>query len=421
MRTSFTEKSWPVALGLLSALQFLPEFISSYGVLLLAVVGVFVGFKRGWQAPTAPWLYVLLLFFGWQLIGLVYSGDPKAGVEVLAMQFLLVLLPWQFFSLRQFDEKWLHTAFYVLWATALLASALLFGFGLYRTFTYPDGNYAVNATFFLYYTGLTEPLMHPAYLSLLLVMAVVSAFWMRWQGFFRHRGYWVGQSWLLIFLLLISARMSLIAFVISVLWLVWYLGWRQGKKRLLVVSVLSMTLFVAAIFLVLPARLQQRFTELSHLRYNIQAESINDFSGLTIRLAEWEGVWVALQRDWLIGHGTGAGKAALQMAYETLGFKVGLEHSYNAHNQFLETALSNGVLGFVMLLLLFSLAFYQARKQQNWLAMWFLIFFFMCIQTESMLIRHRGVLFFALYLGLTMLAGRFSTSPQPSVTDAAKT
>lgn len=412
MRTSFTEKLWPAALGLLSAMQFLPEFMSSYGVLLLTLAWLFLGFKHGWQGPTASWLYVLLLCFGWQLIGLVYSGDPQAGVEVLAMQFLLVLLPWQLFSLRQFDEKWLRTAFYVLWGAALVASVALIGFGLYRTFTHPEGNYTVNATYFLYYTGLSEPLMHPAYLSLLVVMAIAGAFWMRWRGYFRHGGYWVGQSWLLVFLLLISARMSLIAFVISVLWLAWYLGWRQGKKRLLVVSVLSMAFFVAAIFFVLPARLQQRFTELSQLNYNIQAESINDFNGLTIRLAEWEGVWVALQSDWLIGHGTGAGKAALQMAYETLDFKVGQQHSYNAHNQFLETALSNGVIGFLMLLLLFSMAFYQAKKQQNWLAMWFLIFFFLCIQTESMLIRHRGALFFALYMGLTMLAGRFSTSPK---------
>jgi O-antigen ligase len=408
MRSSLTDKLWPAAIGLLTALQFLPEFMSSYGILLLTVVYVFLGMKKGWQAPTAPWLYLLLLFFGWQMIGLVYSNDPGAGGELLAMQFLLVLIPWQFFSLQSFEEKWLHTAFYTLWVAALVAAFYLIGFGLYRTFTYPSGNYVGNATFFLYYTGLAEPLMHPAYLSLLVVMAVVGAFWLRWQGRFRRAIYWVGQLLLLLFLLMVSARMSLLAFVLSALWLGWYLGWRQGKKRILLTGLLILGVFVSAVFFVLPKRLQQRFTELTELSYDIQADKLEYFSGLTIRLAEWEGVWVALQGDWLIGHGTGGGKNALQLAYEALEFKVGLQYSYNAHNQFLETALSNGVLGVIMLLLLFAVAFFQARKQENWLAMWFLIFFFLCIQTESMLIRHRGALFFAFYLALTMMAGRFS-------------
>lgn len=414
MRSTFTEQLWPAALGLLTALQFLPEFISSYGILLLTLAWLFMGIKSGFQGPTASWLYLLLLFFGWQVIGLVYSSDHKAGGEILAMQFLLILIPWQLFSLKLFKEKWLHTAFYTLWIAALLAAAFLIGFGLYRTFTYPGGNYVGNASFFLYYTGLAEPLMHPAYLSLLVVMAMMGAFWLRRQGVFRHQVYWLGQAFLLVFLGMVSARMSLLAFVLSVFWLGWYLGWRQGKKRVVLIGLASLGVFVSVVFFMLPERLQQRFTELTQLNYNVQAESIHDFSGLTIRLAEWEGVLVALQGDWLIGHGTGAGKSALMMAYESMGFKVGLEYSYNAHNQFLETALSNGFLGVIMLVLLFVGAFYQAQKQQNWLAMWFLIFFFFCIQTESMLIRHRGALFFALYLSLTMLAGRFLADQKPS-------
>jgi O-antigen ligase len=414
MRSTFTEKLWPAALGLLTALQFLPEFISSYGILLLTLAWLFMGIKSGFQGPTASWLYLLLLFFGWQVIGLVYSSDHKAGGEVLAMQFLLILIPWQLFSLKLFKEKWLHTAFYTLWIAALLAGVYLIGFGLYRTFTYPGDNYVGNASFFLYYTGLSEPLMHPAYLSLLVVMAMMGAFWLRRQGVFRHQVYWLAQAFLLVFLVMVSARMSLLAFVLSVFWLGWYLGWRQGKRRVVLIGLASLGVFVSLVFFMLPERLQERFTELTQLNYNVQAESIHDFSGLTIRLAEWEGVLVALQGDWLIGHGTGAGKSALMMAYESMGFKVGLEYSYNAHNQFLETALSNGFLGVIMLLLLFVGAFYQARKQQNWLAMWFLIFFFFCIQTESMLIRHRGALFFALYLSLTMLAGRFSAEQKPS-------
>jgi O-antigen ligase len=137
---------------------------------------------------------------------------------------------------------------------------------------------------------------------------------------------------------------------------------------------------------------------------------LTDFNGLTIRLAEWKAVGLAMEHHWLIGHGTGGGKPALLEAYEQLGFKVGLEYGYNAHNQLLETLLGHGLVGLCLLLVVLVLAFYDAWKQRNWLAMWFLLFFFLSMQTESMLVRHRGALFFALFVTLTMLAGRFSKS-----------
>jgi O-antigen ligase len=252
--------------------------------------------------------------------------------------------------------------------------------------------------------------MHPAYFSLLVVMALVGAFWLRQQGLFPGRWYWVGQSWLLVFLLLLSARMTLLAFGFSSLLMLMHYGYRSGRIRLLLSSLLGALAFALAVFFILPERLQQRFTELTQFEYDITAPLLTDFNGLTIRLAEWRGVLVAMDGHFWLGHGTGAGYEALQAANAQTGFQVGIDYNYNAHNQWLEGALSNGFVSILLLMAIFVLAFHHARTQGNWLGMWFLIFFFFCIQSESMLIRHRGALFFALYLSLALLAGSLTKS-----------
>lgn len=398
-----------LALLLLSALQFLPEFVSSYGVLFLLITAGYTGYREGILRNIAPWQYALLCYFVWQLLGLTYSSNPKAGLEIMGMQLLLVLLPWTLFSLKSIDLKTVKIAFLSLWISTLLASFYVTGNGLIRTFS-QAGDYGFYASHYLYYTELAEALMHPAYFSLLVVMALVGAFWLRQQGTFPGRLYWFGQSWLLVFLLLLSARMTLLAFAFSSLLLLLYFGYKSGRTRLLYGSLLGALAFALSVFFILPERLQARFTELTEFEYEITAPLLTDFNGLTIRLAEWRGVLVAMEGHFWLGHGTGAGYEALQAANAKTGFQVGIDHNYNAHNQWLEGALSNGFVSILLLLAVFVLAFRHARTQGNWLGMWFLIFFFFCIQSESMLIRHRGALFFALYLSLVLLAGSLTKS-----------
>jgi O-antigen ligase len=398
-----------LGLVLISISQFLPEFISSYALLFWLLVCLWLGYREKKLGGIQVWQWALLAFFGWQLLGLTYSNHPKHGVELLGMQFLLLLLPLTLHLLPLNRRDLLALGLKSLWWCCLAASAYVTGYGIIRVCSEP-GDYWFHASHYMYYTELSEPLMHPAYFSSLVVMALLGAFWLQWHKKLTGWWIWLLQAWLLVFMMLISARMSVLAFAISAVLLSLYLGWQAGNKRVVAASLMGAPLFALAVFWILPERLQQRFTELSQLSYQIDAPLLTDFTGLTIRLAEWSGVQTALHDHWLIGHGTGGGKAALQEAYQKIGFEVGLQYGYNAHNQFLETALHNGLIGVLLLLMVFITAFWHAFRRKNWLAMWLLLYFFMCIQTESMLVRHRGVLFMALYLSLCLLWDARKTS-----------
>lgn len=390
------------AFGILAISQYLPEFINSYALMLLLVASIGYAFREGgWQFPKASWWYALMAYGLWVVLGGTYALNGERYGQQLGMQVVLVVLPALVLVPRRLPARFVTYVWWALCASALLASFYVTGIGVYRTLA--EGRlYAYFASHYLYYTELAERLMHPAYFSALVVVAMMGAWRLRELGAFRSRWYWLAQAWMLLFLLLLSARMVLIALLVSGVLLALYLGWQRGNKRLVWGALLGAPLFALAVFWILPERLQSRFTELGRFDYDIRATEESQFNGLTIRLAEWEGVFTALEGHWWLGHGTGAGQAALREAYEKIGFQVGMERDYNAHNQYLETWLHNGLIGLLMLLAVFALAFHTAWRQKNWLALWFVVFVMLCLLSESMLLRHRGILLLAVYLPLLL-------------------
>lgn len=390
------------AFGILALSQYLPEYINSYALMMLLVATVAYAWREGgWQKPAAAWWYAVAAYGLWVMAGGSYASDNERYSQLLGMQVVLVVLPALLLLPKQLPPHFHRKVWMLLYGAALLASAYVTGIGVYRTLA--EGRlYAYFASHYLYYTELAERLMHPAYFSALMAVALMGAAYLREKGSFNSRLYWLAQGWLLLFLLLLSARMVLIALLISGVLLALYLGWQRGNKKLVWGALIGAPLFALAVFWILPERLQSRFTELTQFEYDIHAQEERQFNGLTIRLAEWEGAFTALKGHWWLGHGTGSGQTALREAYKSIGFQVGLERDFNAHNQYLETCLHNGLLGLLLLLAVFAFAFRTAWQQHNWLALWFVVFVMLCLLSESMLLRHRGILLLAVYLPLML-------------------
>ena len=89
---------------------------------------------------------------------------------------------------------------------------------------------------------------------------------------------------------------------------------------------------------------------IDELIYSLNAtKKTNSSSGA--RQAIW-GVALNLIKDKpILGYGTGDGKQVLLDAYKERGLNTLYEKKYNTHNQFLQTGLSLGVIGFLFLFL----------------------------------------------------------------------
>lgn len=122
------------------------------------------------------------------------------------------------------------------------------------------------------------------------------------------------------------------------------------------------------------------------------------------RIARWEVSYDIFRENPLLGVGYEKVREMRKTLYEERELPYGQEGDYNAHNQFLEYLSTNGAIGgfiyvfAMMFLLLLSLY----RKDRLFLFLF--AAFFIANMTESMMVRIKGIEYFALFASLFLCA-----------------
>jgi len=116
-----------------------------------------------------------------------------------------------------------------------------------------------------------------------------------------------------------------------------------------------------------------------------------------MRITLWKNALIVWNEKLIFGHGIGDAKSRLIDIHKDREITEAYERKYNCHNQFLETTTQTGVIGLIVLILVFIIPFYQAIKKKQELLFLFLMICFINFLFESMLQRLAGVVFFAFW------------------------
>lgn len=121
------------------------------------------------------------------------------------------------------------------------------------------------------------------------------------------------------------------------------------------------------------------------------------------RIARWDEILkVFKEKDrLLLGVGSGDARPVYRRAYYNGGFDLAFERNYNAHNQYLELFVSNGILGLLLYTLVFIVFIRQTRLKTN--ALHFFIAFVMFSFTETFLGRSQGVMIFSFFYAFLII------------------
>ncbi|NOQ24377.1 MAG: hypothetical protein GQ564_03360 [Bacteroidales bacterium] len=144
----------------------------------------------------------------------------------------------------------------------------------------------------------------------------------------------------------------------------------------------------------------QSIIEYADIKMNIHDNlnrPIYKFKFKDIRIYLWKYSIELFRNNLLFGVGIGDNKDELIKHYNKNELTVASGLKYNSHNQFLETATQTGIIGLVVLLLVFAIPLYQSIKKKQELLFLFLIICFINFLFESMLERLAGVVFFAFW------------------------
>ena len=128
-------------------------------------------------------------------------------------------------------------------------------------------------------------------------------------------------------------------------------------------------------------------------------EDILEFNGTSLRLTLWYiGVRELDKKDsWLLGLTPGDQKQLLNAEFERVGIHPHY-YGYNLHNQFVQTLVESGIVGLLIYLIWQLLYFIKSIKSRNYLLLSFIAAFFIFQQTESIIERSKGIVFFVFFL-----------------------
>ena len=307
------------------------------------------------------------------VIGLSYSEDYFFGLGVLETLLSLLLIPIALSAFEGTDEDKLSillTAFISGTSIGSLACIIASSVNYFQT---------GSTDVYLYYglTGLLD--FQPTYYAYYLVFSISSGLYLI---YFRKTP--------------VPAK----AIAIVILFLFMILLLTGGRTAF--ISMLLVCAFFVLKFLVERGRGSQRLTFGLVLVIIAGLFATTYWVGDTTAFSDtWDryDLWTSAihaNTEIMWGVGTGDFKAVLNNYFLTHDMDHYASESLNAHNQFIQTYLSNGTVGLVALLIMIFRPLYLAFRQDNALTILILFPFLIYGMTEVFLGRYQGVVFFAL-------------------------
>jgi O-antigen ligase len=141
------------------------------------------------------------------------------------------------------------------------------------------------------------------------------------------------------------------------------------------------------------------FSQQNRIQLDKDASLGKSWGGTSIRIAIWQCSEDIINRHWLFGVGTGDVQDSLQAAYKHRKFYfAALYNKYNAHNQYLEMWLANGLPGLLIYILCIFVPLVMHIRERNALDyVLFLLLILVISFTESFLNVNKGTIWYSLF------------------------
>lgn len=353
-------------------------------------------------------------FYMLYMAGLLYSTNLDYADFDLEVKFSMLIFPMIMSTLRievlkPSNIKNLFVAFVI----GCLISTIIC---LTDAFIQYSGNMLIKE---FYYIRLSY-YHHPGYFAMFLnfAIAVLICFMMKDKRFVHNPGYLVGFISLIlyfsVFVVILSSKAGILSLLVLFMLTIGYLI--VIKKRVfhgivlvfLIAGMLYLTLSIFTFSLERIVGYQQTIEKSTQITDGIKEETGDRF---TI----WSNALEIIKGNIVFGVGTGDVKDVLLESYKNSESQEALEKQLNAHNQYLQTFITLGIFGFLVLILSLILPGYYSIKKESFIYMIFLAIIAVNFLIESMLETQAGVVFYAFFnvflLLLVMQKERYNTMP----------
>ena len=375
-------------------LPFFPKFLTPF-IVLNFIVGIFdystSGKKMMWSLN--PVLLFLSLYFILHLIGLGWTTNYKyAGLD-LQLKLPLLLIPITFvFTNHDYSkirDRILDAFVYSL------AFAVVFCFTRATYFYFAEGlNYYMYKDFSFF--------IHPGYFSMFLCFGVAVVLNNVFNSQISVRGNNLNLLFITLFSLAIicleaKAGIFIILIILAVNLLILI---KSGVVRKYKISAFLLLITIGIYYFGFISPYTSG--RMSEMKTGVSSPATTEVHSTGMRLQAWKSAIELIKANPLAGTGTGDVKDELVKVYYQKGYTEIYNLKLNAHNQFLQSFASLGVLGFLFLIMVMLAATVNAVKTRNWLLFSFTGIVAANMMIESVLEVSAGAAFVSLFFPLLL-------------------
>jgi O-antigen ligase len=366
----------------------------------LIIVGICWLINSEWKEKliyirSNRWYIFFVLFYAITAAGVFYSDNKGEAYFKLEQKIAILIVPLIFLSVPVASIKLFRLLMNAFIFSCLIVVATDEIMALIQYYASHD----YGSLLYLNFTGS----MHPTYLSFILNIAVAYCLErilsLKTKSPFLFFYY---PALLLLLLAIIQASSKAGIFSLPIVVLCVIVNQIRKKEYPGFKTVLSL-LMVSVLFLLTIFMLnhRERISNMVHVieKENLFAEKTSTESN-QLRLLVWQsGLELVKQRP-IAGYGTGDGNNALEKQNLKNGYTTAYERSLNAHSQYLQIMLANGLIGLVLFMAAIFMLIYKSFKENNYMGYCFILLITFNMLFESMLETRNGIAIFSFFSGL---------------------
>ena len=360
------------------------------GIIVLWVLSSFLNieinqFKAGFFNQK---LILFYLFFFLTVVSAFLSSNKVEGGFSVEVKLTFFFFPYLFFCfkwpleiLKRCIISFVSGCFFA--CLYLIARAFLYAFN-----GQPD---------YFFYT-LFSDFIHASYFAMYLIMAIVFVVvfyndWFKTQKSVIYSSYFF-ISIFITSIFLCSSKLGLISFFICMPLLLAY----KFKEKLNAKKIAGLVLALILLLFITSNIFPEPFSRFNSLSSSsLQNIDKTSSESTTVRILIWKESLKIISQNFIFGTNVGDANDNLREAYQQNGLTGAYEHRFNAHNQYFQTFIGLGLLGFILLILMTLGAALKAIKRKHFLLFIFSLLIILNFMVESMLQTSAGVLFFVFF------------------------
>jgi O-antigen ligase len=361
-----------------------------------------------------------IIFFIWYSIALFWSQNLASGLFEITTKLSFLLIPIFFtgFSLEHKQLKLILKSFVL---GCFLASLFLLGNALFEFIDMKNRiragenihDFGIN----VFFKDRLSIFIHPSYMAMYLSFGIWILY-LNWKNSFLP----VVFRFLSMILftgmdLLLVSKLGILSILLISIFAFYELAFVQREiLKACYLAVLLMAIFLLVITSV--PQVSARFEDaVFSLRNSDNVKKADESTAA--RMSIWNVSAELISQNVWIGTGTGSTNDQLWSAYDKQGLTLAYEQKLNAHNQFIQTFLTVGLPGFLILLWMLFYPLIRAFFKHNRLVSGFFILIILNVMVESMFETQAGIFFFTTFYVLMMdkLSKNHQTCNTPLISD----